>query len=225
MRSEETPALPRPSHAAFKLRKITCSSKLGRTGRKHGAHCSPGADQDRFPVNPRGYKGDFQSREQHSPFSPNRRRGLSSPLTRRRERERRRRWGCTALKKRGSLLEMNCSGLATRGQGQSCWHSPTPSTSLPNAAHTQSPKRPECRGLLPLPTPGLSQAQRAGNRAPPLTPAFSSLLREGREQPFYSCILAGSSGTSAPRVGWEKSPPGITRIGARFPAVFISQRW
>lgn len=52
------------------------------------------------------------------------------------------------------------------------------------------------------------------------------LLRSGKEENklFYSCILTGSSGTPAPRVGWEKSPPGITRIGARFPAAFDSER-
>lgn len=138
------PLCPQPSHAAFKLRKITCSSKLGRTGRKHGAHRSPGADQDQFPVNPQGYKGDFQSTEQGSLSpAPDRRRGPNSPSTRRHEQERGRRWDCAALKKRGGLLETSRPGLATKGQGQSCWRSPAPGTSLPNAAHTPSPKRPE----------------------------------------------------------------------------------
>lgn len=38
--------------------------------KKHGAHGSPGTAQDPFLVNPWEEKGDFQLREQHSPFHP-----------------------------------------------------------------------------------------------------------------------------------------------------------
>lgn len=73
------PLCPQPSHAAFKLRKITCSSKLGRTGRKHGAHRSPGADQDRFPVNPQGYNEISSPRSSAAFFPPRTGKGGPTP--------------------------------------------------------------------------------------------------------------------------------------------------
>lgn len=72
---EETPALPRPPHAAFKRLK-TCSSKLGELAvSTDGAHCSPGVDQDQFPVNPQ----DITKISSHGAaqlFSPQQERGL-----------------------------------------------------------------------------------------------------------------------------------------------------
>lgn len=110
--------------------------------------------------------------------------------------------GLRSIKETWGIAGNEPPGAGHEGSGTKLLAQPRTRHQPPKRCTHAVPK--ETRALLPLPMPGLSE-----QRTEHLRSHQPFLLLSGKEENklVYSCTLTGSSGTPAPRVGWEKSPP------------------